>query len=45
MYDWPMYDWDERKRADNLAKHGVDFVEVEMFERDSALTFADGRRQ
>ena len=31
-----MWDWDETKRRQNLAKHGVDFAEVEHFEWDSA---------
>jgi uncharacterized DUF497 family protein len=39
-----IYDWDEAKRADNLAKHGIDFAVVEGFEWDSALMAADGRR-
>ena len=38
------YVWDERKRASNLFKHGVDFSEVAQFEWDSALTAQDVRR-
>jgi uncharacterized protein len=30
------YDWDDKKRASNLAKHGVDFRSVEAFEWDVA---------
>ena len=38
------YDWDETKRADNFAKHGIDFAEVLGFEWDKALIAADTRR-
>ena len=38
-----MTDWDERKRAANLAKHGVDFAAVSAFEWETALTSPDER--
>jgi uncharacterized DUF497 family protein len=36
--------WDERKRASNLRKHGVDFAIVERFEFDAAAIVADDRK-
>jgi len=39
-----IYVWDEAKRADNLAKHGIDFSLVEGFEWDTALIAPDARR-
>lgn len=39
-----IYEWDETKRADNLAKHGIDFAIVEGFEWDTAVIAADARR-
>ncbi len=33
------YEWNEVKRGTNLANHGVDFVTVELFDWDNALTF------
>lgn len=39
-----IYAWDEAKRADNLAKHGIDFALAEGFEWESALVAADARR-
>jgi uncharacterized DUF497 family protein len=34
------FEWDERKRIKNLAKHGIDFVDVpEAFEDRSAITY------
>ena len=30
------YEWDSEKRLTNLAKHGVDFAEIEDFAWDSA---------
>ncbi|MCY4212474.1 MAG: BrnT family toxin [Gammaproteobacteria bacterium] len=36
-----MYEWDERKRQLNLAKHGVDFAAMESFEWDSASNSMD----
>ncbi|MYF11660.1 MAG: BrnT family toxin [Gammaproteobacteria bacterium] len=38
-----MYEWDERKRLMNLAKHGVDFAAMEAFEWEGALEFMDRR--
>ncbi len=37
------FGWDESKRAANLAKHGVDFAEVEGFDWSAALVRADLR--
>ncbi|MBV5341799.1 MAG: BrnT family toxin [Deltaproteobacteria bacterium] len=37
------YEWDESKRAANLAKHGVDFIEAEGFEWQKALESQDNR--
>ena len=31
-----MYEWDEGKRQANLAKHGVDFADMDAFEWDTA---------
>ena len=39
-----IYEWDEAKRAANLAKHGVDFAAVRSFEWDTALRFPDRRK-
>lgn len=39
-----MYEWAERRRAENAAKHGIDFAKAGDFEWDSALTFDDVRR-
>jgi uncharacterized DUF497 family protein len=36
--------WDERKRADNLQKHGIDFAIVERFEFDAAVITVDDRK-
>lgn len=36
--------WDERKRASNLRKHGVDFAIVERFEFDTAVIVVDDRK-
>lgn len=38
------YEWDERKRQANLAKHGVDFAAVDRFEWVSAQTDLDDGR-
>lgn len=38
------YDWDEAKRRRNLAKHGVDFVAVRLFDWDTAVITPDDRR-
>ena len=37
------YEWDERKREANKAKHGVDFAEAEEFDWASAIEARDGR--
>lgn len=39
------FEWDEGKRAANLAKHGVDFVAVENFDFASALILTDDRKE
>jgi uncharacterized DUF497 family protein len=39
------YEWDERKRAVNLRKHGVDFAVIESFVWESAVSFQDTRKQ
>ena len=36
--------WDERKRAFNLTKHGIDFALVARFEFDSATIRVDDRK-
>ena len=36
-----MYEWDESKRQANLAKHGVDFADMDAFEWDTALIDLD----
>ncbi len=38
-----MPDWDEAKRATNIAKHGLDFVSIEQFGWERALVRADVR--
>ncbi len=37
------YEWDEDKRAANLAKHGVDFSRAELFDWQTALEAPDTR--
>jgi uncharacterized DUF497 family protein len=37
------FEWDEAKRAANLAKHGVDFAIVESFDFESAVVMTDDR--
>ncbi len=39
-----LFVWDERKRAANLRKHGVDFTIVEQFDFAAAATIVDDRR-
>ena len=39
------FEWDETKRALNLAKHGLDFADVARFDRDRAAVEADRRFQ
>jgi uncharacterized protein len=38
------FDWDEAKRAANLARHGVDFAAVVRFDWDKAQLAPDTRR-
>jgi len=38
------YEWDERKRSENVRKHGVDFEEALRFKWDAALIEIDNRR-
>jgi hypothetical protein len=37
------YEWDEAKRAANLAKHGVDFGDIARFDWSAASAGADLR--
>ncbi len=39
-----IYEWDEAKRASNIAKHGIDFEEVRSFGWDKALIRQDTRQ-
>jgi uncharacterized DUF497 family protein len=39
-----LYAWDERKRASNLRKHGVDFAIVQDFSFETALVLRDDRK-
>jgi uncharacterized DUF497 family protein len=39
-----LYAWDERKRASNLRKHGVDFAIVEGFDFETAIVLRDDRK-
>jgi uncharacterized DUF497 family protein len=36
-----MYEWDEAKRAGNLAKHGVDFAGMDEFDWSGAIVIPD----
>ena len=38
------FEWDETKRRTNLAKHGLDFAELENFDWSDPVTFADDRK-
>ena len=38
------YEWDEAKRAANIAKHGLDFSEIERFDWAEAVLVRDVRR-
>lgn len=38
------FEWDEGKRAANLAKHSVDFAAVESFDFGSAAVVVDDRQ-
>jgi uncharacterized DUF497 family protein len=39
-----MYEWDETKRAKNLANHGLDFALIEAFDWEQAIIEKDERR-
>jgi len=39
------FEWDERKRRLNLAKHGIDFGELELLFRGPISARADSRRE
>ena len=39
----PIYDWDETKRAINIADHGIDFTAAENFDWDTAVINIDDR--
>ena len=39
-----IFEWDEAKRAANLAKHGVDFEAVRAFDWETATQSLDRRR-
>lgn len=39
-----MWDWDEKKRRSNFAKHGVDFAAVADFDWDEAFVEPDVRQ-
>jgi hypothetical protein len=39
------YEWDENKRVANIAKHGVDFTDAELFDWASAVESQDDRAQ
>ena len=38
------FDWDERKRALNLEKHGLDFADVASLAWETARVLGDDRR-
>jgi uncharacterized protein len=38
------YEWDERKRIENLEKHGIDFVTARSFDWTTAAILEDRRR-
>ena len=38
-----LYDWDETKRALNIANHGIDFTAAEGFDWDTAVIDIDDR--
>ena len=37
------YEWDEAKRRSNLARHGLDFREIDGFDWDTAAVEIDAR--
>ena len=40
------FEWDERKRADNIAKHGVDFVRAcRVWEENERIVVIEDTRQ
>jgi uncharacterized DUF497 family protein len=43
MSDEPQYEWDVRKAASNLEKHGVSFEAVRRFDWASAIEAEDTR--
>lgn len=38
-----VFEWDEQKSADNLAKRGLDFADAEVVFEGDTLTFEDKR--
>jgi uncharacterized protein len=44
MMTTQLFVWDERKRAANLRKHGVDFAIAELFDFAAAATIVDDQR-
>ncbi len=44
MADSGLFIWDEKKRAANIRKHGVDFAACERFNFAMAATVVDDRR-
>lgn len=44
MPKYGIYEWNAAKRTSNLAKHAVDFAEVENLDWDTALTIPHRRR-
>jgi len=38
-----VYEWDERKNADNLSKHGLSFDDAHSVFSGPCLTFEDNR--
>lgn len=44
-YNKLVIEWDERKRATNLAKHGLDFADAwQVYESPAKITFESARR-
>lgn len=39
-----LYEWDETKKAENLAKHGIDFNVAMRFNWNAAVVYRDDRR-
>jgi hypothetical protein len=42
--DRSLFEWDEAKRLENLAKHRIDFNEVARFGWHAAAAYVDARR-